>query len=273
LNAELPSENATPKTSRADVWLLSVVSGWLCLVVALLPGCRIADPKPRWVEVHGQGYFRAIAASSRGAAAIGHRSGLYTYPGDWGRPWIQAWSGSAVGVAANGSANYALAADGQIWRIARGVTLWREGGANISAIFGGPHDELFAIVDGAAKRLTRTALEPMPCSVQVRSIAATDAAVYLLGVDGRLWNATTEACPLIDVGGPVDSVAATKLGFYFLRAGVVFEVKGGRTRELAPPRIIRNSKFQQESVMSLSASAYTLWALTNEQHAFQLLTP
>jgi hypothetical protein len=243
------------------------------LAALALAGCRIREPGPRWVEPHGQGQFKAIAASSRGLTALGKTSGVYRFPGDFGRPWVPIWHGVAIGVAATDVTSFGLTATGELWRLDRSASLWRTLPPGATALYRGANTDLLAVVDGHLVRVGDSSLEKFACAFAVRSASSQGSKTYVVKADGSVWLAEGERCDPVDIGGAVDELAATIDSLYILRAGRPFVIDKGRAVALPLPIVIRADKRREVHLQSLAASARMLWALSTEGSAFQLLDP
>jgi len=241
--------------------------------VFLASACRISEPKPRWTEAHGLGQFKAIAASARGVVALGASSGFYKAPGDWGRNWIPLGSGTAVALAANDSAAFALSGTGEILRIEGSAAHWRTLPAGVSALFGGPDNGLLAVVDGALHRVEKDSITEFVCSVPARSVSARGSKAYVVKPDLSLWVAEQGRCEPVALDGPVEEVAATRTSVYVLYAGRPFVIAGRQRVSLPLPEVIRTDVAREVALRAISASANVLWALSVEGSAFQFAAP
>jgi len=246
----------------------------LAVTLVMLNACRIAATSPTWVEAHGRGYFSAIAASARGLAALGAGSGVYGYPGEFGRPWLEVWNRSAVALAASESSTYALTADGEIWLVQPNPSLWRKlPMEKAPRLFGGANDDLFAILDGIPKRIKRDTIEDLPCSMPAQGLAARAADVFVLSQDGSVWLAKGNRCEPVALDAHPQSIAVTADTLFVLEGGVAHYVRGRTAIPLPAPSLFRGQGSREQRFAELSASNDTLWGLSSEGQAFQLVMP
>ncbi len=244
------------------------------LLALTLAGCRIDAAAPRWTEAHGQGYFKSLAASSRGVAALGAASGVYSYPGSWGRPWLPAWDQPAVSIAATDSATYVLQQSGDVFRIEGAPRGWTHIPPRPKmALFGGPPDRLYAILDGTPHRIDAAAIAPLECGVPARHLVVRESAVLVVREDGAVWRASGAECARVALPGPVDSLALTRKDTFALRQGRAFYVEHGRFEPLPEPLRYRQYRAVPVALAEITASKNTLWALSADGLAFQLAMP
>jgi hypothetical protein len=244
-------------------------------MAALLVGCRFSNGEATWVEQHGGGDMRAIAASSRGVAAFGSRSNTYTCPGDWGRPWLEAWSKTGVALGATDLATYIITDDGEMWRLASSprqtqrVQFKRQ-----IALFGGRKDELYGIVDGEIQKLAgRDQGRTIDCGAPAKRLAITEHEIYVLADTGKLFRFRDDACTPYALSSTIDDIAATSTALYALKAAEPYVVRGKHLEALPIPILHRGAASEPVRLNSLSASKNSLWALSQKGQVFLLQPP
>lgn len=262
-----------PEPPSANTLCLRLLA--LAVLLQLLVGCRFSPSEATWVEQHGGGDMRAIAASSRGLAAFGSRSTTYTCPGDWGRPWLEAWSKSGVALGATDQATYVVTDDGDMWRLAPSPRQsQRLHFTRQVALFGGRNDDLYGILDGAVQRLTGPERDrAIDCGVKAKRLAVTEREVYVLADTGNLFRFGDNACSPFALSKTIDDIAATSTALYALKAGVPYVVHKGRLEALPVPILHRGAVNDAVLLNSLSASKNSLWALSQKGQVFLLQPP
>lgn len=243
-------------------------------LAAFAASCRVETVGPRWTEAHGQGWFKALAASSKGLAGLGLPVGVYAYPGDWGRPWRQVWTQSGLSIAATDEDTYVLQANGDVVRLSQAARPWARLEADADTmLFGGPPDRLYAIVKGRPQRIEPSAATALDCGVPARRLAITERAVFVVQEGGALFRADDAGCARVELSGPVDDFAVTREHHFALRHGRAYVVERGKLEPLPVPQRYRQNQGTPEALAEITASRNVLWALSSGGLAFQLAMP
>jgi hypothetical protein len=131
-------------------------------------------------------------------------------------------------------------------------------------------DVLFVIANSVVKRAEGTQLVPVACTNPAAALSASEAGVYVVGVDGRLQLANGTECRDIAVPGKVTSVASFDQSLAVVSEGIVYRRKSGAWREVAQPVRYREDARTRSKVSDVSMSKNTLWARDTEGFVFML---
>jgi hypothetical protein len=258
---------------RRQPWLLLPV-----LTPSLVPlGWRFAPARTIWVEAHGEGTVRHIAASPGGVLGVGTSSRVHRSPGEWGNSWPERVEGPAVLVGASPAATYWTDAAGELFRQKEGQrpkSVASSGSWDVTALGVNERDEPFVIAARRARKVVGGRLADVACSMPCVALSAAGDRLYVVTEGGELFVAAGGECRPVDAPAGVKHVAAFGERLAIVdRAGVAHVYAEGAWTRLPAPRFFRaGSPPRTAALAEVAMSEFALWAMDDGGRVY-LLAP
>lgn len=246
-------------------------------VSALTASCTFMPNEPYWIEAFGQGQASRIAAGPVGGVIVGTDAHLYTYPGPWGRPWVQQGAQGLRAVAASQQSIYGILDDGQVARFARGGWVPYAGSSswNASEVLASPDDRLLVVASGRLMQVDQGELKETECS-ELNGVAAAgvrDNEAFVIDQIGALYLGRSGQC--VKVESPVRFRRIAARQGRVVGVGVDGRVwrrrDGGAWAQLSAPMKYRPGRapFKTDAT-EVALSSYATWIVDNEGSIFLL---